>query len=119
MDHPEKATPESQSSWIDLTYHEVVDHINWIRDPDVEDDSQVYYLNLVDSSLPGADVSDLIFWPNHWFKDEEMLDVDLSDQEIAGYLMAWTGKRLVGAELIELPIIPTSKCDDPPAVIAL
>jgi hypothetical protein len=35
-----------------------------------------------------ANPSDLIYWPNEWFQDKDMLHVDLTPEEIAGYLMA-------------------------------
>lgn len=110
---------KEQAAWVDLTYQEVVNHINWIRDPFTEEDAQIYYIGLIDSIFPGSNVDDLIFWPNQWFKDEGMLQVELSDEEVAQYLMAWTRKRLVGAESIVLPSIPATKADTPPPVISL
>lgn len=111
--------PKSRSSSVDLSFQEVVDHIGWILDPDTEEDLRIDYLNLVDSTFPGGDVSDIIFHPDSWFNDEKMRHADLTEEELTLYLMAWTGKRLVGAEVMDLPSIPESKSGDPPAVIAL
>ena len=114
---PEDAEPST--NWVDLTYQEALDHISWIQDPNTEDDTLIYYLNLVDSTFPGGNVDDLIFHPDQWFNDEAMLDVEFSAEELTHYLMAWTGKRLVGAEAVDLPPIPGSKRYDSPAVITL
>jgi hypothetical protein len=44
-----------------------------------------------------ANPSDLIYWPDEWFQDKDMLHVDLTPEEIAGYLMAKSGRRLSDA----------------------
>ncbi|HIC7248739.1 TPA: hypothetical protein ACW2VC_004013, partial [Klebsiella variicola] len=49
-----------------------------------------------------ANPSDLIYWPNEWFQDEYMLHADLTPEEIAGYLMAKSGRLLNDAPQIEL-----------------
>lgn len=46
--------------------------------------------------------SDLIFWPDEWFQDPDMLDVELSVEEIACYLMVRSGRQLVDAPEIDL-----------------
>ncbi len=119
MSDHQSNTSKEPAAWVDLTYQDVVNHISWIRDPLTEEDAQIYYIGLIDSTFPGSNVDDLIFWPNHWFKDDGMLQVELSDEEVVRYLMAWTGKRLVGAESLELPPIPATKADTPPPVISL
>ena len=91
------------TEWTDLTYQEAVDYLERILDPATEDDFRIYFLNLLDSTFPGAEVSDLIYWPDYWFNDEDMLHVELSNETIVQYLMAWTGKRLIGAGKVELP----------------
>ncbi|UVW55581.1 hypothetical protein NYO12_21125 [Klebsiella variicola] len=55
-------------------------------------------LEIHGASLP----SDLIYWPDEWFQDKDMLHVDLTPEEIAGYLMAKSGRRLSDAPQIEL-----------------
>lgn len=117
--HQNRENPTAPRNSVALSYQEAVDHIRWIRDPETEEDFQIYYLDLVDSTFPGANVSDLIFSPDIWFRDDEMLHAEFSDEELAEYLMAWTGKRLAGAEAIDLPVIPDSKSGDSTAVIAL
>ncbi len=112
------ATEEPQAV-DDLSYDELVAMIEVICDPDTDEEVSGYYIGLIDCTLPGAEVSELIFWPNSWFRDEAMSSVDLSPPQIANYLLAWTEAILPGAEKIELPPIPTSKRDGPPRVIAL
>ena len=77
----------------DLTYAELVAMIEVICNPSTEVEILEYYLGVIDCTLPSADVSDLIYWPNHWFKDEDMLHVELSPAQMAGYLMSWTEKH--------------------------
>ncbi|MGJ8724000.1 MAG: hypothetical protein ACSHYB_05545 [Roseibacillus sp.] len=93
----------------DLEYHELVAMIEVISDPDTEEEVAGYYGELIEMTLPGGEVADLILWPAEWFRDPKMLEVDLDETEIANYLLAWTGKKLVGAEMVELPEIPASK----------
>lgn len=101
----------------DLTYAELVDMIEAISDPTTDDELSEVYVQTIEHTMPGAYVTDLIFWPNDWFLDEDMLDVDLASAEIAAYLMAWTDIRLPGSENIQLPEIPESKASGPPRVI--
>jgi hypothetical protein len=119
LDRPE-FNPENEPCAIkDLRYEELVGMIRVICDPESDEDLQSFYIEIIDASLPGADVSDLIFWPNIWFKDESKLHIELSVKEIANYVLAWTEKRLPGSENIELPEIPKSKKVGPPNVIQL
>ena len=93
----------------DLTYLQLIDMIEVIADPESEEEIIAYYASIIDYTLPGSEVSDLILWPEEWFQDKKMREIDLSSQEIANYLLAWTQKQLPGSEKITLPIIPDSK----------
>ncbi|MDQ8192497.1 hypothetical protein [Roseibacillus persicicus] len=93
----------------DLRYEELVAMIEAIGDPDIDEDLGFYYIELIELNLPGAEVSDLIFWPQEWFQDKAMREVDMEADEIANYILSWTGKHLPGAEAVELPEIPKSK----------
>ncbi|MCK9814960.1 hypothetical protein M1B35_12690 [Pseudomonas sp. MAFF 302046] len=67
------------------------------------DDSDVHYaLKLLEINFANAEASDLIFWPDDWFNDPDLLDVELTPQEIVGYLMAKSGRRLADAPPITL-----------------
>lgn len=119
MIRPEWQSRDEPRAVDDLTYEELVAMITAISDPQTEDEIRAYYINLINCTLPGAQVSDLIFWPNKWFEDERMLHADLTPNEIANYLLAWTETRLPGSEAIHLPTIPDSKRSGPPRVIFL
>lgn len=56
-----------------------------------------YYLDWLDANLPGANVSDLIYWPNEWFKDESLLQVEFTPDQILAYAMAKCGRTVPGA----------------------
>ena len=83
--------------------------IEVISEPDTEDEVSGYYGELIECTLPGADVAELIYWPNEWFRNKKKVEIDLSSEEIANYLLAWTGVKVLGAERVELPVIPESK----------
>lgn len=62
-----------------------------------------YVLNLLETNFPEANASDLIFWPNEWFGEPDMLHVDMSSAQIIGYLMAKSARQLPDAPPIDLP----------------
>ncbi len=101
----------------DLTYDELVEMITDVSDPDTDDEVCSYYAGIIECTLPGANLSDLIYWPNEWFNDEAKIDIDLSPTEIANYILAWTERKLEGSEEVTLPAIPASKRSGPPPVI--
>ena len=103
----------------DLTYDELVAMIEAICDPNTDEEISGYYVGLIDCTLPGANVSDLIFCPDEWFRDKAKLNIDLSPIDVANYILAWTERRLLGDETIVLPTIPDSKRAGPPSVIEL
>lgn len=85
----------------DFTWEELVQTINCIRDPKSRESEQDFGLSLLEINFRG-NPSDLIFWPDHWFKDPDMLHVELTSEDIAGYLIARTGRQLAGAPEINL-----------------
>ena len=119
MIRPEMDLKKNVKSIHNLTYSELVEMLKVICDPNYDEDIQSFYLETIDATLPGGNVSDLIFWPNLWFADEDMLDVEMEPFEIADYLLAWTGISLTGSENRKLPEIPKSKRDGLPPVIHL
>lgn len=92
-----------------LTYEELVAIIDAVLETEMSDDDVSFYLQTIELTLPGADVEELLFWPDQWFRDESMSDVDLNEFQIANYLLAWTRRMLPGSERITLPEIPASK----------
>lgn len=102
--------PKSEPRAInDLKYEEFVEMIDVISDPDTDEETGSFYEGCIERTLPGANVADLILWPNDWFQDEAMAEVDLSPEDIANYILAWTEKSLRGSENVTLPKIPKSK----------
>jgi hypothetical protein len=67
------------------------------------DDSDVNYaLQLLESNFANANASDLIFWPDDWFNDPTLSHVELTPQDIVGYLMEKSARRLADAPPITL-----------------
>jgi len=85
----------------DFTWHELLHTIEYICNAEGEESEQDFALSLLEINFPG-NPSDLIYWPDQWFQDPEMFHVELSAEEIAGYLMARSGRQLVDAPQIEL-----------------
>ena len=100
---------EDPREFSDLTYEQLIQMIEAISDPETEEEVEGYYVGVIDCTLPGSEVTDLIFWPNEWFRDSQMSEIDLNAQEIANYLLAWSEKRLKGSEKVVFPEIPQSK----------
>ncbi len=109
MIRPEFNKTSAPRAVNNLTYGELVEMIDVISDPDTDEETGSYYEGIIELTLPGANVADLILWPHDWFQDKAMAEVDLSPEDIANYVLAWTGKRLPGSEKITLPKVPKSK----------
>lgn len=85
----------------DFTWDELVQTINCVCSAEGKESEQNIALSLLIENFHG-NPSDLIFWPNHWFQDPDMLHVDMTTEEIAGYLMARSGRQLIDVPEIEL-----------------
>lgn len=85
----------------DYTWNELIQTIKFICDCEGKESEQNFALSLLERNFDG-NPSDLIFWPDSWFQNPEMLNVDLSAEEIAGYLMARSDRHLTDAPEIEL-----------------
>ena len=85
----------------DLSWDELVQIIQFVCQAEGKESEQSYAPGLLEKNFD-ANPSDLIYWPNEWFQDKDMLHVDLTPEEIAGYLMAKSGRRLSDAPQIEL-----------------
>lgn len=103
-------TAFNQEKFIeDLTWNELIQIISFVCNAEGKESEQSYALGLLEKNFD-ANPSDLIYWPNEWFQDEDMLHVDLTPEEIAGYLMARSGRLLSDAPQIDLryPIPPSA-----------
>lgn len=87
--------------YADLTWEELVQTIKCVCDPKSKESEQNFALSLLERNFHG-NPSDLIFWPDEWFQDPDMSDVELSAEEIACYLMVRSGRQLVDAPEIDL-----------------
>ncbi|ATM90233.1 TPA: hypothetical protein QHR59_000457 [Klebsiella aerogenes] len=85
----------------DLNWHELVQIISFLCNAEGKESEQSYALGLLEKNFD-ANPSDLIYWPNEWFQNEDMLHVDLTSEEIAAYLMAKSGRHLSDAPQIKL-----------------
>ncbi|WP_333500240.1 hypothetical protein [Kluyvera sp. CHPC 1.2972] len=85
----------------DFTWEELIQTINFICACEGKESEQIFALSLLECNFDG-NPSDLIYWPDSWFQNPEMLHVDLSAEEIAGYLMARSERRLIDAPDIAL-----------------
>lgn len=87
--------------YVDFTWEELIQTINCVCGATDKESEQNVALSLLEVNFPG-NPSDLIFWPDAWFDDPDMLHVELTTEEIAGYLMARSGRQLADAPEIAL-----------------
>jgi hypothetical protein len=88
----------------DLTYSELRDVLDSVRSVTLSQPEDSYFLGWLEANLPDSDISDLIYWPNHWFENESMLHVELTPDQILAYAMKRSGRTVRGApENVPLP----------------
>ena len=65
-----------------------------------------YYVGWLEAQFPDSNMSDLIYWPDEWFGNAALFrdangafrpDSALSNDQILGYAMAQSGRKLPGA----------------------
>ena len=65
-----------------------------------------YYLRWLEAQFSGSNISDLIYWPDAWFGDASLFrdvngafktESELSNDQILGYAMAKSGRKIAGA----------------------
>lgn len=83
----------------DLQYEELLAIIDFVCKAEGEQSECDYALDLLTLNF-NANPSDLIYWPNEWFNNEDMLDVELSNEEIAAYLMEKSGRHLCAPTIV-------------------
>ncbi|MBW8354077.1 MULTISPECIES: hypothetical protein [Pseudomonas] len=87
----------------DLSFDEACAVADFICQCEGTESDTDYALGLLETNFPEANASDLIFWPNAWFDDEDLLHIELSSAQIIGYLMAKSSRPLQDAPPITLP----------------
>ncbi|ELZ5940668.1 hypothetical protein U0L13_002919 [Providencia stuartii] len=91
-----------QSTYIDdLKFDELVMIIDFICSAEGSEAEQGHALELLDINFPNANASDLIYWPDEWFNNEE-IDDEFSAEEIACYLCLHSGRILANTPEIAL-----------------
>ncbi|EAB1658869.1 hypothetical protein K6I73_002908 [Salmonella enterica subsp. diarizonae serovar 35:k:e,n,x,z15] len=87
----------------DLSFHEAKQIIEFISTAEGNEALQGYALSLIELNFSEPCVSDLFYYPEYWFKNDSMSDVNLTYDEILGYLMKKSGRWLPDAPEIDLP----------------
>jgi len=104
----------------EVVYSEALAVLNAVSLAQIAETDIAYYLGWLEAQFPGANVSDLIFWPDTWFGDATLFrdangafkpEAELSSDQILAYAMAKSGRSLPGAPTgMVLPIpIPGAK----------
>lgn len=87
----------------DLSFHEAKQIIEFISTTEGNEALQGYALSLIELNFSEPCASDLFYYPEYWFKNDSMSDVNLTYDEILGYLMKKSGRWLPDAPEIDLP----------------
>lgn len=95
----------------DLSYDELREVLRSVAEGELSEAVSSYFVWWLEANLPGANVSDLLYWPNEWFGDEAMLHAELSHDQILAYALAKSGRSVPGApEGVPMPYpIPPSE----------
>ena len=80
----------------DFTWSELLQVIEFICRAEGRESDQTYALGLLKTNFP-ANPSDLIYYPDAWFNDENLGQAELTTEEIAGYLLIKSGRHLADA----------------------
>jgi hypothetical protein len=81
----------------DLTYGELREVVAAVMKAELPEELLNYFIEWLEANLPNANITNLIYWPNHWFGDESLLQVELTPDQILVYAMAKSGRRVPGA----------------------
>jgi hypothetical protein len=86
-------------------YSEARAVLDAIMNPTLPESEVNYYLGWLEAQFPETNMCDLIYWPDEWFGDASLFrdpggafkpDASLSSDQILGYAMAKSGRRLPG-----------------------
>jgi hypothetical protein len=81
----------------DLTYSEAKEVVTVVSTAKLPEAMLNHFIEWLEVNFPNGNITNLIYWPNHWFGDESMLQVELTPDQILAYAMAKSGRRLPGA----------------------
>jgi len=85
----------------DFTWSELVQTINFVCNENATNSQQQHALSLLEINF-NANPSDLIFWPDIWFQNADLLNEAFTLEELAAYLMIRSGRMLADAPVIAL-----------------
>ncbi|HVL15883.1 MAG TPA: hypothetical protein VM529_25145 [Gemmata sp.] len=88
----------------DLTYGELRDVVETVMTAAASEAELNYFIEWLEANLPDSNITNLIYWPNHWFNDESLLHAELNPDQILAYAMMRSGRLIPGApENVPLP----------------
>lgn len=87
----------------DLTFGEAVAVVEAISRASLDDWETTYFVGWLDAQFVGGQASDLIFWPNVWFREEAALSHPFTAEQLVHALSLRSGRTLPGARAAELP----------------
>jgi hypothetical protein len=104
----------------DVVYSEALALLDAVSTATAPDAEMGYYLRWLEAQFPGANMNDLIYWPDEWFGDASLFrdangafkpESEFSNDQILAYAMAKSGRKLPGAPAnVALPFpIPGAK----------
>jgi hypothetical protein len=79
----------------DLTHAEALEVLRSMLAGELSEAVDGYFLAWCEVNVPGANVSDLLHWPDQWFGSE--IEGELSAEQFLAYAMARSGRQLPGA----------------------
>lgn len=86
-----------------VTFGELVEVVRAVselgdEDGELDEAEQDHLLEALDVNLPGAGVSDLIYWPNHWFGDRSANpnEYALTHEQVVRYALLRSGRVVPG-----------------------
>lgn len=104
----------------DATYSDALAVLDAVSTAAVPEAEIGYYLGWLEAQFPGANMNNLIYWPDEWFGDASLFrdangafkpESELSNAQVLAYAMAKSGRRLPGAPKdVSLPFpVPREK----------
>jgi hypothetical protein len=90
----------------DVVYSESLAVLNAVSTAAVSEAEIGYYLGWLEAQFPGANMNNLIYWPDEWFGDASLFrdangafkpESEMSADQILAYAMAKSARKLPGA----------------------
>ncbi len=90
----------------DVVYSEALAVLEAVGNAAVPESEIHYYLGWLEAQFPDSKMTNLIYWPDEWFGDASLFrdangafkpESSLSNDQILGYAMAKSGRKLPGA----------------------